>query len=381
MRIAYVTSYDAKDPLNWSGLGTSIARAIERQGIEVHYVGPLREAWGPWFKAKHAFHKFVLKRSYAREREPRIVRGYARQIRAQIDRQNIDAVVSPGTIPVSLLECPQPIVQWADATFAALIPYYPSCRDLSAGSIRMGLELERQAVHRLAMNVFASKWAADSAIRDYGADPGRVRVIPFGANLEEPPSREEVESMIASRSTDNCNILFIGIDYHRKGGEVATEATRILNELGIPAELQVVGTDPPQPVPPYVKPLGFIKKFTPEGKATMRRLLADAHFLMLPSHAEAYGLAPCEANAFGVPAAVCATGGLTEIVREGLNGFALPPGTTGEAYARRISEIHRDPDGYRALCHRSRQEYEQRLNWDAAGRAFKAILEEVLSRR
>ena len=381
MRVAYVTIGDGRDPNLWSGLSNRIARCLEEQGMELTYVGNLREAWGPYFKAKHAFHKYVLRRPYTREREPVIARGFARQIRHALDRGNFDAVVSPGSVPVSLLECPQPILTWSDATFAALLDYYPGCTNLPPGSVRMAMDLERKAMARIAAPVFASSWAAQSAVRDCGADPAKVRVVPFGAILPDPPTPEMVETITAARKPDRCRILLIAVDWHRKGGDVAQEAVRLMNEAGVPTELYVVGTAPPQPAPPFVKACGFVNKHTPEGRATMNRLIAESHFLIMPSLAEAYGLAPCEANAFGVPAMTSATGGLNEIVRDQQNGFRFPVGTSADQYASKMLDLLRDPQAYQALSRSSRREYETRLNWEVAGRRIREIVEEVVAAR
>ena len=41
MKVAYVTTYDASNPNAWSGTGHYIAKSLERQGVEVAYIGPL----------------------------------------------------------------------------------------------------------------------------------------------------------------------------------------------------------------------------------------------------------------------------------------------------------------------------------------------------
>jgi glycosyltransferase involved in cell wall biosynthesis len=76
-----------------------------------------------------------------------------------------------------------------------------------------------------------------------------------------------------------------------------------------------------------------------------------------------------------------ATGGLTEIVRDGRNGFTFPVGTPGRTYAEKMLGLLADRDRYRALCATSREEYDARLNWDAAGRHVRRILDQVLERR
>jgi glycosyltransferase involved in cell wall biosynthesis len=380
MRAAYASVEDARDPLAWSGLTRRMAGALESAGIDLHYAGPLRQARAPLFKARHALEK-LLGRSYTPLREPAVVRSFARQILRRIDGQSIDLVFSPSTIPVARLDCPQPIVTWTDATFACFHDYYPSARRLSRRSVELGMTLEREAIRRAAALIYASRWAADSAIRDLGAEPGRVHVVPLGASVTDVPTADEVRAAVDDRPADRCRILFIGVDFARKGGDVVIDAARAMNRAGMPTEVNLVGCAPPDGAPEFVKAVGFVNKFTPEGRQTMNRLLSEAHFLLMPSVAEAYGLAPCEANAYGVPALTSSTGGLAEIVRDGRNGYAFPVGTAGRAYADRMLEVLADPTRYRTLCAAARAEYEARLNWDAAGRHVRQILDGVIARR
>jgi glycosyltransferase involved in cell wall biosynthesis len=379
MRVAYVSEEDVQNPLAWSGLVHRMAVALEAAGIELHYVSPLSATFAPLLKASHVVHRLMGK-SYTWRHEPLVVRGFARQIRQRIDGRGIDAVFCPSTIPVAQLECPQPIVTWADATFGQMQGYYFPKNHMTARSMRMGEELERAAVRNVDALIYPSRWAADSAVTDYGADPVRVHVVPLGASVTDVPTPEQVRADADRRAAGKCNILFIGVDFVRKGGDVVIDAARAMNRAGTPTEVHVVGSTPPQPVPDFVKPLGFINKFTPEGRATMNRLLAEAHFFMMPSVAETFGMAPCEANAFGVPALTTATGGLTEIIRDGRNGFSFPVGTPGQAYADKMLELLADRARYRALCETARAEYDARLNWDAAGRSVRAILEQVVER-
>jgi hypothetical protein len=84
MRIAYVTTYDARDPSIWAGTGHYIAKALEAQGIELDYIGPLRESGALWLKAQQLLYRKVLGQELHRDREPAVLDGYARQVEAQL---------------------------------------------------------------------------------------------------------------------------------------------------------------------------------------------------------------------------------------------------------------------------------------------------------
>jgi glycosyltransferase involved in cell wall biosynthesis len=103
----------------------------------------------------------------------------------------------------------------------------------------------------------------------------------------------------------------------------------------------------------------------PEQHAKLTSLFINAHFLFVPSRAEAFGMVFCEANAFGIPAIATATGGTCTIIRDGVNGYALPLSAGPPEYAKLIGAIAADELEYRRLAESSFAEFEERLNWKA----------------
>ena len=49
------------------------------------------------------------------------------------------------------------------------------------------------------------------------------------------------QRMIEARPNDRCRLLFVGIGWERKGGDVAVEVARLLNDRGLPTELTMLG--------------------------------------------------------------------------------------------------------------------------------------------
>src|SRR5690606_921506 len=124
-----------------------------------------------------------------------------------------------------------------DATHANLFDFYPDYTNMCRRIIRDGHQIEQTAIDRASAVIFSSEWAAQSAVRDYRADPAKVHVVPFGANLENPPSTRDVNDAIRARPRQICKLLFIGVDWKRKGGETAIQVAAELNRIGLPTEL------------------------------------------------------------------------------------------------------------------------------------------------
>ena len=184
--------------------------------------------------------------------------------------------------------------------------------------------------------------------------------------LTRMPSVEEVRQAIASRNIDICKLLFVGVDWYRKGGREALSVASMLNERGVKAELHVVGCNPPSPLPGYVKQYGFLSKNNREQNETLLTLFKTSTFLILPSQAEGFGIVIAEANAFGLPAVATAVGGIRTAVRNEKNGRAFEPEVFVQECSDYIMQTLSVKEQYHRLCRSSFEEYLHRLNWDSA---------------
>ena len=134
------------------------------------------------------------------------------------------------------------------------------------------------------------------------------------------------------------------------------------------AELHIAGCSPPQAQGVEgVIVHGRLDKSDPEQAARLEALFRDSSFFIMPSRQEAYGLAYCEACAFGLPPIGADTGGVGTIVRDGENGLLLPLDADPGDYVRAIGTMWSDAAAYRDLQIGARESFEARLNWRAWG--------------
>jgi len=378
MKIAYLTTYDATNVKNWSGLGTYIAQSLKDESTSIDYIGSLQEEVNPLIKIKKGLYQKLLKKSYLSERDPHTLKNYARQFNARLS-SGLDVVFSPSTMPIAYLDCQQPIAFWTDATFGSMINFYPEFSNLCQETIKHGNQMEEIALERCQLAIYSSDWAAQAAIKLHRADPAKVKVVPFGANLECDRTLDDIHTLVNSRPLDTCKLLFLGVDWQRKGGNVALEVARSLNKAGLKTELTVAGCQPEfeGTMPDFVKPLGFISKSSSEGKAKINKLFAEAHFLILPSLAECYGIVFCEANSFGVPCLATHVGGIPTAIKDNINGKTFAKDAAVSDYCDYITNMFSDYKQYRSLSISSFNEYQQRLNWEVAGQTVRNLLKEL----
>jgi len=273
-------------------------------------------------------------------------------------------------------------VVWTAAPYAATIGSYDFATGLCGETRRALVRMERAALRRSSLVMYASDWAARAAMDHYGVDETRVKVVPWGANLDVHPSLQDVERSIQARPQSPCRLVFCGLDWERKRGDLTIAIAATLNRRGVSTELTLIGATPPSAaaLPPFVKCLGFIDMSTVEGRQRIDRAISAAHFMLLPSRAETFGHVLCEANAFGVPCLATAVGGIPTAIRDGVNGRLYPVDAGADAYVDDIVSLMRDPDVYRRLARTSFAEIQSRLSYDATARAVRALVEPLLQR-
>jgi glycosyltransferase involved in cell wall biosynthesis len=377
MNIAIVTSSRPRGTRSsWSGAISYMAQMLQKYCGNVSYVVTLdayleRLIGSTLRNASNC----LLKKKFVAEESFLVAKGYARVAARKLAEQSFDLVVAPaGASEVAFLQTDIPIVIVADSTFALLLDYYPEFSNVLKRSAHEMLSIQQQAFKKATRILFASTWAARSAIEDFGVDPSKVHVVPFGASLESPTR----EFVLQRKKSEQCRLLFLGMDWRRKGGDIAFETLLHLEEMGMQAELVVCGCTPPTGFShKRMTVIPYLDKNDERQRKELVELFMNADFLLVPSRRECYGMVFCESCEFGLPVIATNTGGISEIVKDGENGFLLPPGSSGADYAEVIANIYHDDKRYIQLVKGCRAAFDARLNWDAWGVTFKNILAEL----
>lgn len=378
-KIAYVTRYDPSNINNWSCLGYFIAKSLKESGNRIEYISNLSTEKN-FFDICQRLYSGVLGKNFHFERLTSTAKNYSRQAAKRLLNVDHDVIFSPSTIPISYLNTGAPKIVYTDATFACMLGYYKAFCNLSSKTIREGHQLEQRALDTCSLAIYSSAWAAASAVNDYGLSATKVRVVPFGANFNKHFSKNEVRQFIANKEPGVLNLLFNGVDWDRKGGELVLAVVDELQSRGCKVNLHIVGLRhlPKEKLPKNVFNYGFLDKSRERDMAKLDELYRTCHFLLLPSRAETFGCVFCEANLYGMPCITTDTGGITSAITQGKNGFALNAGSDSRDYADIILYYFSNKDRYLALSLSSYDEYCNRLNWRATGQSLSKLIEATI---
>lgn len=374
--MVFLSLKDPGNKANWSGLNYFIYKAAAEVSPNIRAEYGFRAKHTLWIKIRNKLSRIFGYNFYYDLTTP-----FCRQYGAQINKHLKD--ISPQEVIFTLnsqlipyLRLHNKIILYNDATLANLYGYYDYFSNLSPWERKQAFANERRSLKRADLLFFASDWAAHSAIRDFGADPAKVHVLPFGANLESVPSSGEISELIGQRTLRPIRLLWVGVDYERKGGDLAMQVAAILNQQGFETILTMAGVEnlPGENLPGFVINAGRIDKQSTNGEARLAELYRQADLFILPSHRECYGVVYAEACAFGLPIIAIQTGGVPTIVHQEENGWLFSEKAKAGDYAQKIVEWVTDHKVYVKLALGARQAYDERLNWDLVSRRMHEII-------
>ncbi|MEI8059514.1 MAG: glycosyltransferase family 4 protein [Ferruginibacter sp.] len=379
MKIGFAGRWHPNDKTKWSGIYYSTWKELcKHHTVEVFYY-----TWPFYVREYLLLHKLFQKligKKAAVEFLTSYAKYFSKQLEKDLCKRKVDLLFCPGA-PQLLAYCTTsiPVVYMADASFQQLQGYYDNFSGMANYNIIQGINLDKKAFSRAAHCMLASGWARASAIQDYGINSNKISVIPFGANTENISSEGNVEK----KKNGVCKLLFLGVEWERKGGAIALDTIRILNNTDFPVQLTIIGCAPRgfkqgEWSMPGVTVIPFINRNNIAAAAQLREIMLQTDFLLLPARAECAGIVFCEAAAFGIPSITTDTGGIGTYVEHNSTGFTLPLTATAKAYAKLIMDMYKDDLRYRQISKNSRNKFEQELNWEVWGKQFNTIAEMII---
>lgn len=228
---------------------------------------------------------------------------------------------------------------------------------LSPRLLDAALEYERSMLRDIGLVFTMSEHLRQSFIKDYDLPARRVVTIGGGMNLDTLPGHQN------DKDYSKAELLFIGVDFGRKGGWVLLEAFRAVRRAIPGALLHIVGPRSlkiPDELADGVVDHGFLPKSGPD----LAELFARCALFVMPSLYEPFGIAPLEAMAHQLPAVVSGDWALQEAVDPGRTGQHVRPGDVSDLEETLISLL-RAPDQLRHMGEAARTHVMAECTWEA----------------
>lgn len=287
-------------------------------------------------------------------------------------------------------------------TAHSLEPLRPWKAEQLGGGYRLSSWVERTAFEDADAVIAVSGGMRRDILRSYpGIDPARVEVVYNGIDLSEWAPNHDADAVRAlGVDPDRPAIVFVGRITRQKGLPYLLRAARRL-----PAEVQLVlcaGAPDTAEIMAEVTGLVdelraerdgvvWIDRHLPRGELTA--LLTAATAFVCPSIYEPLGIVNLEAMACGAPVVGTATGGIPEVVDDGVTGVLVPieqaDDGTGtpldpERYvtdlADALARVVADPERAREMGAAGRLRAEQHFAWDQIAARTREVYAAALAR-
>lgn len=255
-----------------------------------------------------------------------------------------------------------PSVVGLDATTVQstrLLPFREPTR-FTALSTAPSVALERRVYQAVDMLVAKSEWARASLVDDYGIEPERIQVIPYGIAITPRPP--------VDRRGDQ--ILFVGRSMDRKGGWLLVDAWR--RHLRSDARLVLV-TPEPVPEEPGLTVISDLRT----GEDRLLELMASSTVLAFPSTGDTFGYAALEAMAMETPVVGFRAAALPEIVSHGATGLLVEPGDV-EGLAGALASVLGDEERSAVLGAAARTRVLEHFDARTTTKAVVDLLERIV---
>lgn len=295
------------------------------------------------------------------------------KVQRRLKHGDYDAAFVFDCTSIPFLHTKTPIIYFTDTTTHLMQHYYWDYRwplnweaDLIQG----------KCLEKSDMVLASSTWAINDMVDHYGIEPRKCKLCKFG------PNRKVVESLKSPKANSAVNLVFVGVGWKRKGGDIAIETFRKLKEMdkGHQWHLDVVGSKPDNEVQEEgIVFHGFLDRNKPEQEKICTKVFQEGDVFIFPTKAECSAIVLCEASAYGLPIVTYDTGGLGDYVINGVNGYRLPICTSSQGFAEKMLEIVTDSDLWQQLSNGGKKLYAESLNWDTAGKTMKEVIDSICS--
>jgi starch synthase len=241
---------------------------------------------------------------------------------------------------------PKPVALFCDYTTKLAEINYQPWFGLKPNQAKEWYALETELYQSSALLLTASENTKRSLVQHFGVDPARVTVVAEGVDrIHQHDDKTYTEE----------TVLFVGIDFPRKGGPTLLRAFEMVRRRRPGAKLWIVGPDPGE---------------TQDGVTWLRRanrdqlntLFAQATVFVLPSVCEPFGLAMIEAMSHGLPVVGTTIDAMGEIVEDGESGFLVPVGDA-ETLAERLVRLLADSSLARQMGRRGQARVSAQFLW------------------
>jgi len=364
------------DRRSFSGISYYFFKECERQGLLLGAAGCELEGWRKWLLLALSYHRqkalwrmrYYLDSRY-RDQLTRILAGKIPRDKPIGTLLQIGAMFDGGQLLQKNAYC----TSYHDGNIAMRLRSPYGARGFDERRAAQALAYERKVAQKMDRVFVMGDYLAKSFEEDLGVSPHRIINISHGANLDEIPTPDP------QKNYASLEVLFVAVEFERKGGRVLLPAFQRVREQIPGAVLHVIGTrgEPPADLPlENVKWHGFMRKEVPAEAAVIEDLYRRCSVFVLPSFYEPFGISVSEAMLYGIAPIITGDWGVAEKVVPGVSGLHVKAGDEA-GLAAALLELLSDPEKAASFGRAARQRGLDFFTWPAVVKNLGKALAEM----
>ncbi|MCC3279283.1 glycogen synthase [Arthrobacter sp. zg-Y40] len=283
----------------------------------------------------------------------------------------------------------------------SLEPLRPWKAEQLGGGYAVSSWVEKTAYEAAAAIIAVSEGMRQDILRSYpDVDPGKVKVVHNGIDVEQWQPVIDPDGVRAfDIDPDRPSVVFVGRNTRQKGVPYLLRAAALL-----PPEVQLVlclgAADTPELAAETAALIEDLRR-TRTGVIVIERMLPRAELIRIlsiatvfacPSVYEPLGIVNLEAMACGTAVVASATGGIPEVVEDGVTGLLVPidqvtdgtgtpldPEAFVRDFAAALTTVVADPDLARRMGEAGRLRATDQFSWESIAEATLDVYRSVLA--
>lgn len=301
----------------------------------------------------------------------------SRELRQELQSLNVDLLLQDELNHPSLFLINEWLKDRVRYPVISIVHHLRSSENHPAGLVLLYRMVERRYLVSVQGFVFNSRTTCQAVSELRGKSASGVVAYPggdrFGAGLSE------AEILKRLHKPGPLRLLFVGNLIPRKGLHIALAALHPLKPKDW--TFQVVGRQDVDPaytryVMKQVEKYGLADRVHFRGELSEEALRAEwmqSHILMMPSQYEGFGIVYLEGMSFGLPALASSVGAAGEIIKDGENGFLIPPGDA-QALSDRLAVLIADRGRLVDMSLAARRRYDTFPTWQQSAQKIRDYL-------
>ncbi|MBX0288793.1 glycosyltransferase family 4 protein [Haloarcula salinisoli] len=270
-----------------------------------------------------------------------------------------------------------------------LVHLYPEIRErlvytAHAGEVRLGLmddQLLSRLLSTLSPDLHLMNRAEVSTVLNEDlatALPPELEVVPNGVDIQEyRPDKADLVDLTDSYNIEPPFMLFVGTITPRKGPDILLDAIDMLAERDVLGEMtfvlsgnKTVDESFSEEIAARVEQLDADIRLTGfVSLSELKALYAQCDAFILPSREEGWGMVATEAMASGVAIVGSDITSIRAQVRDGENGFLVPP-ENASALADAMEQLLTDDELKQRMGERSRTVAVEEFSWESIAQQY-----------